>query len=81
MLHLAGTIGRGKDRPFLSLENFKGKLLRLNLKLVYPPVIATSQALSHLDGLITFFEAMPASDLGAYWLEFYGAGGLKPGTR
>ena len=29
----------------------------------YPPVIATSQALSHLDELVTFFEALPASDL------------------
>ena len=33
------------------------------LEIVYPPIIAPSQALSHLKELITFFEALPASDL------------------
>ena len=37
--------------------------IRPEPEMVYPPFIATSQALAHLDELITFFEDLPASDL------------------
>ena len=32
-------------------------------EIVYPPIIATSQTLSHLDKLTTFFEALPVNEL------------------
>ena len=32
-------------------------------EIVYPPVTATFQAPSHLDKVVTFFEALPESDL------------------